>query len=84
MVPFDPLPGEDYIVTVAYDCYSSPTFSANMSIVGTDGYSDFNICYTGPICVLRVPGADALVRDDVEIYIQNGQTAIFRMIVVIF
>ena len=84
VVPFDPLPGENYVVTVAYDCYSSPTFSANMSIVGTDGYSDFNICYTGPICVLYVPGADALVRDDVEIHIQNGQTAISRMIVVIF
>ena len=84
VVPFDPMPGENYVVIVTYNCYSSSTFFANMSIVGTDGYSNFNICYTGPTCVLRVPGAEALVRDDVEIYIQNGQVAITRMVVVIF
>lgn len=84
MVPFDPLPGEDYTVTVTYNCYLSSTFSARMSIVGTDDYSDLKVCYTGPICVLIVPGAEALVRDDVEIRIQNGQTTISRMVVVIF
>ena len=55
-----------------------------MSIVGTDGYSDWTICFTGPICRLFVPGAVALVRDDVVIHIQNGQTAISRTVVVIF
>ena len=83
VVPVGPLPGKDYVVTVSYNCYSSSTFFVNMSIVGTDGYIDSNICYTGPSCVLYVPGAAALVRDDVEIYIQSGQTTISRMVVVI-
>lgn len=84
VIPFDPLPGENYRVIVTYDCYASSAFSVNMSIVGTDGYSDYNVCYTGPTCVLYVPGAEALVRDDVEIYIENDQIAISRMVVVIF
>ena len=84
VVPVDPLPGENYVVTVSYSCYSSSTFFVRMSIVGTDGYIDSNICYTGPSCVLFVPGAAALVRDDVEIYIQSGETTISRMVVVIF
>ena len=71
-------------MTVSYSCYSSSTFFVRMSIVGTDGYIDSNICYTGPSCVLFVPGAAALVRDDVEIYIQSGETTISRMVVVIF
>ena len=84
VIPFDPLPGENYRVIVTYECYTSFAFSANMSIVGTDGYSDYNVCYTGPTCVLYVPGAEANVRDDVEIYIDNGQTAVSRTVVVIF
>ena len=84
VVPVGPLPGKDYVVTVSYNCYSSSTFFVNMSIVGTDGYIDSNICYTGPSCELYVPGAPVLVRDDVEIYIQSGQTIISRMVVVIF
>ena len=84
VIPFDPFPEEDYIVIVTYNCYSSSTFFANMSIVGTDNYTDYNVCYTGPTCILHVPGAEALVRDDVLIYIQNNQTAVSRMVVVIF
>ena len=84
VIPYDPLPAQDYVVIVTYECYTGSAFSANMSIVGTDGYSDFNVCYTGPTCVLYVPGAEALVRDDVTIYIQNDQTVMSRTVVVIF
>ena len=84
VVPIDPLTEEDYVVTVSYNCYSNSTFFVRMSIVGTDGYSDLNTCNTGPSCVLNVPGASTLVRDDVEIYIKSGQTVISRMVVIIF
>lgn len=84
VIPFDPMPKEDYIVIVTYNCYASSTFSANMSIVDTDGYHVWNTCFTGPTCILAVPGAPVLVRDDVEIHIQNAQTNIMRMVVVIF
>ena len=84
VIPFDPLPRENYRVIVTYECSIDFAFSARMSIVGTDGYSDYNVCYTGSTCVLYVPGTAALVRDDVDIYIDNGQTAISRMVVVIF
>lgn len=82
--PFDPLPGQYYVVTVAYNCYLTSTFTAAISIVGTDGYLDNTICYTGPTCELYVPGAAALVRDDVNVYIQNGQSSTSRMVVIIF
>ena len=84
VIPYDPFPGQNYVVIVTYECYTSSAFSANMSIVGTNGYSDFSICYTGPTCVLYVPGAEALVRDDVAIYITNGQTVMSRTVVIIF
>ena len=84
VIPDDPLPGEGYIVTVSYNCYLTANFSATMSILGTDTYYDTVTCYTGPTCVLYVPGAVALVRDDVDIYIQNGQSSTARMAVIIF
>ena len=84
VVPFDPIPHQDYVVTVSYSCYSTPSFSARMTIVGTDTYTDVNTCLTGPTCVLFVPGAEALVRDDVNIFIQNGQSSASRMVVIIF
>jgi len=84
VVPEDPLPGENYVVTVSYNCFLTETFLAQMSIVGTDNYTDTVICYTGPTCVLYVPGADALVRDEVDINIQNGQSSASRMVVIIF
>ena len=84
VIPFDPLPGQNYKVTVTYNCYSSPAFYSYMYIVGTDGYRDYTICYTGPTCVLYVPGAEALVRDDVVAYVRNSRTAISRRVVIIF
>ena len=84
VIPFDPLPHQDYFVTVSYTCYSTPSFYARMTIVGTDAYTDAKTCFTGPTCVLYVPGAEALVRDDVNIFIQSGQSSASRKVVIIF
>ena len=84
VTPFDPAPGEDYIVLVSYSCFSSTSLSVRMSIVGTDGYSDVVVCYFGPSCSLHVPGAEALVRDDVIVTIRSGSSSISRKVVIIF
>ena len=68
VVPADPDPLEDYNVTVKYECYTSLTI-VQMSINGTDGYTDTNWCSRGPSCILNVPGAEALVQDTVTVRI---------------
>ena len=70
VVPADPDPGQNYVVTVRYECYTSST-SVVMSIVGTDGYTDTTGCSGGPSCVLIVPGAAALVQDTVTVRISD-------------
>ena len=70
VVPADPDPGESYVVTVVYECYSINTVVI-MTIVGTDGYTDTISCANGPTCVLQVPGAAALVVDTVTIGITD-------------
>ena len=84
VIPYDPLPGQNYKVTMTYNCYASPAFYSYLYIVGTDGYRDYKLCFTGPTCVLYVPGAEALVRDNVMAYVQNSQTSFLRRIVIIF
>ena len=70
VVPADPDPGQNYVVTVQYECYTSST-SVVMSIVGTDGHTDTTGCSGGPSCILNVPGAEALVRDTVTVRISD-------------
>lgn len=82
--PFDPVPFQDYLVVAEYNCYSSSSLFVQMSIVGTDSYTDFTICYTGPYCYLHVPGAEALVRDDVDVFVQDSTSSISRKVTIIF
>ena len=84
VTPSDPAPQEQYTVAVSFNCYSSTSLVVIMSIVGTDGYSNAITCYTGPDCFLLVPGAAALVRDDIVVDIQNENDSISRKVVVIF
>ena len=84
VTPSDPAPKQDYTVVVSFSCYSNTSLVVLMSIVGTDGYSNDVTCYTGPECFLVVPGAAALVRDDIDVDIQNENDSISRKIVVIF
>ena len=81
--PFDPAPGEDYVVTVSYDCYSS-NLVVYMSIIGTDSYTDSINCISGPSCVLHVPGAVALVRDIVTVIAQDNSVRIERRVIILF
>ena len=81
--PFDPVPDEDYAVTVSYKCYSS-NFRVHMSIIGTDSYTDSTSCFSGPSCVLHVPGAEALVRDLVTVTAQDTSVTIVRRIIILF
>ena len=84
VVPADPDPGEDYIVTVRYECYTSST-SVVMSIVGTDGYTNTIYCFGGPSCILNVPGAEALVQDRVTVRISDPSSpTITRTAFIIF
>ena len=83
VTPFDPAPGQNYVVSVSYNCYSS-SLVVSMSIVGTDNYTGFNRCYTGPQCVLFVPGAAALVQDAIEVFIQDSSSSIHRNVIIIF
>ena len=73
VVPADPDPGQSYVVTVQYECYTSST-SVVMSIVGTDGYTDTIHCSGGPACILNVPGAVALVQDTVTVRISDSSS----------
>ncbi len=84
VTPSDPAPAQKYTVAVSFSCYSSTSLVVMMSIVGTDGYSNVVTCYTGPDCFLLVPGAKALVRDDIVVDIQNENDSISRKVVVIF
>lgn len=81
--PFDPAPGEDYVVTVSYKCYSS-NLVVHMSIIGTDDYRDSITCFSGPSCVLGVPGAEALVRDFVTVIAQDNSMQIERRVIILF
>ena len=84
VVPADPDPLEDYVVTVRYKCYTSST-SVEMSIVGTDEYTNTIYCSGGPSCVLYVPGAVALVRDMVTVRISDpSHPTITRKLFIIF
>ncbi|XP_065903730.1 uncharacterized protein [Dysidea avara] len=82
ITPFNPLPKESYVVNVSYNCYSTPMFSAYISVTGTDNFADSQTCYTGPTCTLRVSGSDKSQRDDVKITVKNGQTSVSLMSVV--
>ena len=84
VTPSDPAPEQDYTVAVSFSCYSNTSLVVLMSIVGTDGYSNAVTCYTGPECFLLVPGAAALVRNDIDVDIQNENDSISRKVVVIF
>ena len=81
--PFDPDPGQDYIVSVSYRCFSADVH-VQMSIVGTDSYMGTSICDTGPMCTLYVPGADALVEDVVTIVATDQSATVTRRVIVIF
>ena len=84
VVPADPDPGEDYAVTVRYECYTSST-SVMMSIVGTDGYTNTIYCSGGPSCILNVPGALALVQDIITVRISDSSSpTITRKAFIIF
>ena len=84
VVPADPDPLEDYVVTVQYECYTSST-SVVMSIVGTDGYTKTIFCSGGPACILNVPGAEALVQDTVTVRISDfSSPSISRTAFIIF
>ena len=85
ITPFNPFPQETYVVNVSYNCYSTPMFSAYISVVGTDNFADTQICYTGPTCSLRVSGSHKkTVRDNIKIIIKNGHTRVSMMSVVQF
>ena len=81
--PFDPAPYEDYIVTVSYECYSS-NLVVQMHIIGTDNYTNTIYCFSGPSCVLQVPGAVALVRDLVTVTAQDNSVQIERRVIILF
>ncbi|XP_066299036.1 uncharacterized protein [Branchiostoma lanceolatum] len=85
ITPRDPLPGQDYVVRAQFGC-TDPTTVVTMTIVGTDGYDDEVQC-TGAIagCTLRVPGADALVRDRITVSIRSATMPVLsREYIVIF
>jgi len=79
IIPFDPLPGENYVVNVSYNCYMTPMFSAHISVVGTDSFADSKTCYAGPTCALTVAGSDKSAKDSVNVTIQNGQSKVSVM-----
>lgn len=81
--PFDPAPGENYAVTVTYECFSAD-FVVTMDIVGTDDYTDQIFCMDEATCVLYVPGAEALVQDTVTVAIEDTSATIVRRIFIIF
>ena len=81
--PFDPAPYEDYVVTVSYECYSS-NLVVQMHIIGTDYYTKNIYCFSGPSCVLRVPGAVALVRDLVTVTAQDNSVQVERRVIILF
>lgn len=81
--PFDPAPYQSYSAIASYECYSS-NINVHMSITGTDGFTGWNTCTTGPRCVLYIPGAPALVRDTITVTIRDIDTAIVRRISIIF
>lgn len=83
VAPFDPAPGEDYVVTASYECYGS-NIHVNMSIIGTDHYIGHSICTSGPSCTLYVPGAEALVQDLVTVTAQDEATTAVRRVTIIF
>ena len=86
VTPKDPEPFEDYVVNVAYNC-PTPTQSVNMSIVGTDNFTDFTVCAGLSFrCSLFVQGADELVVDRVTVEISDLLDAFFfiREVVVVF
>ncbi len=81
-VPVDPEPFEDYTATARITCAGSNT-PVTMSIVGTDGFIDEVQCaITGSgDCNLRVPGAEAGVRDTITVVVEGGPR---RQIQIIF
>ena len=84
--PPDPNPQQNYIVYVTYIC-ATLTQSTNMSIIGTDGYSDYTVCYgVSYACTLFVPGAEELVVDLVTIEISDISAgfSFIRQVVVVF
>ena len=83
--PNDPLPGQDYVATVTFTCYSTDTHVV-MNILGTDGYSKTISCNGGPICQLDVPGAAELVVDTVTVMISDPSTNIVldRTVIIVF
>jgi len=84
ITPFNPFPKETYVVNVSYNCYSTPMFSAYISVVGTDNFADTQTCYTGPTCTLHVSGSHKSARDNVKITIRNGYARVSMMSVVQF
>jgi hypothetical protein len=73
VTPVDPAPGESYVVMTTYRCVS-PTTNITMHIIGTDEYEKTETCFGGRSCILYVPGAEALVEDNVtvSIYAEPG------------
>lgn len=82
--PFDPAPHQYYIVEVSYECYEVADIHVSMSIIGTDEYSDSIDCYSGPRCVLGVPGAEALIQDFISVVAEDGSARITRNVIIIF
>jgi hypothetical protein len=74
-VPADPAPFEPYVATVTITC-AMPNTTVNISIVGTDGYTDSIVCTISgdDVCTLTVPGAEAGVFDVVTVSVLDGPT----------
>ncbi len=80
--PLDPAPFESYVATAEIVC-APPGTQVNMSIVGTDGYTDAISCFVegNQSCSLFVPGAVEGVVDTVTVQVVGGPA---RTVVLVF
>lgn len=74
VAPKAPASGEAYSIMFTVSCSSSQLYSVRAAVQGTDGYTD-SMTYaveTGQTYELSVPGAEAGVRDAIQIEVLNS------------
>lgn len=80
--PFDPAPEQSYIASAKIYCPEETGTDVNISIVGTDGYTNSKTVtlYETSIITLNVPGASQGVNDKITINVEDGPSKVIGII----